>query len=140
MGEISGRFENIVRTRIIIVRPHGPLFFGAIDWLNETVEHLEGKDVLIIRCKWLDELDLSGAYALGDLIEAANRRGVAVLTAGMSPRTRQVLADLNELSRLQEDYICEHFNAALDMAMQIVEKKILGDESQTHKEPVLALS
>ncbi|MDR4495504.1 MAG: SulP family inorganic anion transporter [Nitrospirales bacterium] len=106
MGELSGRFENIVQDRILIVRPHGPLFFGAIDWLNETVEHLEGKDVLIIRCKWLDELDLSGAYALGDLIEAANCRGVAVLTAGMSPRTKQVLTDLNELSRREGSYLC----------------------------------
>ena len=123
--EISGRFENMVRDRILIVRPHGPLFFGAIDWLNETVEHLDRKDVLLIRCKWLDELDLSGAYALGDLIEAANRRGVAVLTAGMSPRTRQVLTDLNELSRLDEDHICAHFYDALDKAMQIVERKIL---------------
>ncbi|MDH3503917.1 MAG: SulP family inorganic anion transporter [Nitrospirota bacterium] len=138
MGEISGRFEHIVRDRIIIVRPHGPLFFGAIDWLNETVEHLDGKDVLIIRCKWLDELDLSGAYALGDLIEAANRRGVAVLTAGMSPRTRQVLADLNELSRLQEDHICAHFNEVLDKAMQIVEKKAVEAKPQAQSEPVLA--
>jgi len=139
MGEVSGRFEHIVRDRIIIVRPHGPLFFGAIDWLNETVEHLEGKDVLIIRCKWLDELDLSGAYALGDLIEAANSRGVAVLTAGMTPRTRQVLADLNELSRLEADYICEHFNAALDIAMQIVEKKAAEANPQSQSEPVQAI-
>ena len=140
MGEISGRFEHMVQDRILIVRPHGPLFFGAIDWLNETVEHLEGKDVLIIRCKWLDELDLSGAYALGDLIEAANRRGVAVLTAGMSPRTRQVLADLNELSRLAEKHICAHFNEALDLAMQIVEKKTLEIEPHTQGEPALAYS
>lgn len=77
MEENSGRFENMVRDRILIVRAHRPLFFGAIDWLNETVEHLDCKVVLIIRCKWLDELDLSGAYALGDLIEAATRRGVA---------------------------------------------------------------
>ncbi|MEO8327144.1 MAG: sodium-independent anion transporter, partial [Nitrospirota bacterium] len=139
MGELSGRFENIVRDRIIIVRPHGPLFFGAIDWLNETVEHLDGKNVLIIRCKWLDELDLSGAYALGDLIEAANSRGVAVLTAGMSPRTRQVLTDLNEISRLKDDYICTHFNEALDIAMQIVEKKTVEVGPQAHKEPVLAV-
>lgn len=138
MGEISGRFEHIVRDRILIVRPHGPLFFGAIDWLNETVEHLEGKDVLIIRCRWLDELDLSGAYALSDLIEAANCRGVAVLTTGMTPRTRQILADLNELSRLEEDHICVHFTEALDLAMQIVEKKNLPIEPHVHKEPALA--
>ena len=140
MGEISGRFEHIVRDRILIVRPHGPLFFGAIDWLNETVEHLETKDVLIIRCKWLDELDLSGAYALGDLIEAANRRGVAVLTAGMSGRTRQVLEDLNELSRLEPGYICSHFNEALDLAMQIVEKKSQETGAQTQRETLLTLS
>jgi sulfate permease, SulP family len=140
LGEISGRFENVVRDRILIVRPHGPLFFGAIDWLNEAVEHLEDKYVLIIRCKWLDELDLSGAYALGDLIEAANRRGVAVLTAGMSSRTRQVLADLNELSRLKEDHICAHFNEALEKAMQIVEKKSVKAEPQAPKEPALAVN
>jgi SulP family sulfate permease len=139
IGEVSGRFEHMVQDRILIVRPHGPLFFGAIDWLTETVEHLDGKDVLIIRCRWLDELDLSGAYALGDLIEAANSRGVAVLTAGMTPRTRQVLADLNELSRLDENYICAHFNEALDLAMQIVEKKNLEIEPHVHKKPALAL-
>jgi MFS superfamily sulfate permease-like transporter len=137
LGEISGRFESMVRDRILIVRPHGPLFFGAIDWLTETVEHLEDKDVLIIRCKWLDELDLSGAYALGDLIEAANRRGVAVLTAGMSTRTRQVLGDLNELSRLEGEHICAHFNEALELAMQIVEKKTLNVEPHAGREPVL---
>ena len=140
MGEISGRFEHIVRDRILIVRPHGPLFFGSIDWLNEAVEHLEGKDVLIIRCKWLDELDLSGAYALGDLIEAANRRGVSVLTAGMSPRTKQVLADLNELSRLEEGHICAHFNETLDLAMQIVEKNTVEAEPQPRREPALAVT
>ncbi|MGB0909547.1 MAG: SulP family inorganic anion transporter, partial [Nitrospirales bacterium] len=135
MGELSGRFENLVRDRILFVRPHGPLFFGAIDWLNETVEHLEGKDVLIIRCKWLDELDLSGAYALGDLIEAANRREVAVLTAGMSPRTRQVLLDLKELSRLKDNHICDYFNEALEKAIQIVEKNALQLESQHNNHP-----
>ena len=83
---------------------------------------------------------MSGAYALGDLIEAANCRGVAVLTAGMSPRTRQLLADFNELSRLQKDYICEHFTAALDLAMQIVARKMIEAEPQAHKEPVLAVS
>ena len=140
LGEISGRFESMVRDRILIVRPHGPLFFGAIDWLTETVEHLEDKDVLIIRCKWLDELDLSGAYALGDLIEAANRRGVAVLTAGMSTRTRQVLGDLNELSRLEGGHICGHFNEALELAMQIVEKKTSNVEPHAGKQPVLALN
>lgn len=138
MGELSGRFEHIVRDRIIIVRPHGPLFFGAIDWLNETVEHLASKDVLIIRCKWLDELDLSGAYALGDLIEAANRRHVAVLTAGMSPRTRQILGDLNELDRLDPSNICTHFNEALDKAMQIVEEKSPKAKPQPQEEPILS--
>ncbi len=140
MGELSGRFENIVRDRILIVRPHGPLFFGAIDWLNETVERLDDKDVLIIRCKWLDELDLSGAYALGDLIEAAKCRGVAVLTAGMSSRTRQVLTDLNEISRLEAEHICAHFNETLDKAMQIVEKKTMEVVTESSREPVLAVS
>jgi hypothetical protein len=86
----------------------------------------------------LDELDLSGAYALGDLIEAANRRQVAVLTAGMTPRTRQVLDDLNELGRLDPSNICTHFNEALDKAMQIVEEKALKAKPQSQEEPILS--
>jgi hypothetical protein len=80
----------------------------------------------------------SGAYALGDLIEAANRRHVAVLTAGMSPRTRQILGDLNELDRLDPSNICTHFNEALDKAMQIVEEKSLNAKPQPQEEPILS--
>ena len=122
-GMLNGNFEQVVRDRIVIVRPHGPLFFGAIDWLTETVEHLEGKDVLIIRCPWLDELDLSGAYALGDLIEAAKQRGVLVLATGMSIRTTQVLRDLHELDRLGDEHIFAHFPGALEFAIEVIEQK-----------------
>lgn len=121
--ELNGDLEAAIRERIAIVRPHGPLFFGAVDWLNETVAHLSGKDVLIIRCVWLDELDLSGAYALGDLIEAAKKRGLHVFVTGMSARTRRVLEDLREIERLDADSLCETFDQALDCAVRIIEER-----------------
>lgn len=116
--------EEEVREKILILRPHGPLFFGAVDWLNEAVEQLKGKAVLIIRCAWLDELDLSGAYSLGDLIEAAKRQGVTVLATGMSPRTKKALEDLHELNRLGEDHIFPNFPAALEEAIAIIEGQL----------------
>lgn len=128
---MTGSFEEMIRDRIIIVRPHGPLFFGAIDWLTETVDQLEGKDVLIIRCPWLDELDLSGAYALGDLIEAAKQRNVEVVATGMSPRTHKVLEDLHELKRLGEEHVFANFGGALEYALQVIEKRTLP--SQQHQ-------
>ena len=131
---LSGNFERIVRDRILIVRPHGPLFFGAIDWLNETVEHLEEKDVLIIRCAWLDSLDLSGAYALGDLIEAAKQRGVVVLATGMSTRTCQVLRDLHEFDRLGEDHIYSHFAGALAYATEVIGQRYLSGLETNNRE------
>lgn len=126
LGEASGKLEVLIRDRIMIVRPHGPLFFGAIDWLTQAVEHLQEKDVLLIRCAWLDELDLSGAYALGDLIEAAKQRDVAVFVTGLSPRTRQVLQDLHELDRLGEENIFPNFTRALERAIEVVEQKTLN--------------
>lgn len=47
MGEISGRFENLVRDRILIVRPHGPLFWshrlaerdGRTSWREGRAHH-----------------------------------------------------------------------------------------------------
>lgn len=136
---ISGNFEEMIRDRIIIVRPHGPLFFGAIDWLTETVDQLEGKDVLIIRCPWLDELDLSGAYAMGDLIDAAKQRKVEVVATGMSTRTRQVLKDLHELNRIGEEHIFPHFGGALEYAIKVIEERNLKNQKSQEDgmQPVL---
>lgn len=121
--ELNGDLEAAIRDRILIVRPHGPLFFGAVDWLQETVGHLRGKDVLILRCLWLDELDLSGAYALGDLIEAAKKRGLHVFVTGLSVRTQRVLQDLREMERLDADSLCDSFDQALDRAVRAIEEK-----------------
>lgn len=137
---LNENLERTIRDRILIVRPHGPLFFGAVDWLNQTVEHLQGKDVLIIRCRWLDEVDLSGAYALGDIIEAAKRRGVVVMVTGMSARTRQVLEDLHELNRLEEENIHDHFGSALDKAVHVIDDKTLATSKEIAKEPECAVN
>jgi len=136
LGEFSGRIEQTSRDRILIVRPHGPLFFGAIDWLNETVAHFANKDVLLIRAQWLDELDLSGAYALGDLIEAANTKGVEVLVAGLSPRSKQMLDDLQELRRIKPEHLYSHFTEALAQAIQIVQTKAVAHDDQSPVQPV----
>jgi len=125
---IRGTFEQEIRDRIVIARPHGPLFFGAIDWLAETVDKLEGKDVLILRCPWLDEIDLSGAYALGDLIEAAKVRNVEVVATGMTARTQEILKELHELNRLGEEHMFSNFGGALEHAIKVIEERTLKNQ------------
>ncbi len=131
---MNGNLETKIRDRILIVRPHGPLFFGAVDWLNQSVEHFDKIDVLLIRCKWLEELDLSGAYALADLIEAAKQRGVVVLVIGLSPRTRQVLEDLHVLDLLEQENICPNFSHALQRAIEVIEQKTIAKNSSVPNE------
>lgn len=109
---------STLRERLQVVRPHGPLFFGAVSWLQETVSNLQGKDVLLVDCAELDSVDLSGAYALADLVDAAHREGLLVVVSGMQPTTRKVLEGLHELEQLPEDCRFATFEEALDRAVE----------------------
>lgn len=113
----TGELANLVRERLEVVRPHGPLFFGAVSWLQQAVQEIVSKDVLLVDCSDLDSVDVSGAYALADLIEAADRQRLMVIVAGLQPTTARVLDDLHELNRVAEDCRFEVLEDALRCAV-----------------------
>lgn len=112
-----------LRERLLILRPHGPLFFGAVSWLQDTVQKLRGRDVLLVDCQDLDFVDLSGAYALADLIAAAHREGLLVVVSGLRPATAEVLDDLHELRHVPADCRVDTFEHALLRAVAELEAR-----------------
>jgi SulP family sulfate permease len=116
--------KRAVRERLEIIRPHGPLFFGAVAWLQDAVANLAGKDVMLIDCGDLDSIDLSGAYALSDLIAAAHREGLLVVIAGLPRTTARVLEDLKELEAVPAECRLCDFDEALLRAVGEIEARL----------------
>ena len=122
----SAAMSALIRERVEIIRPHGPLFFGAVSWLQEAVQQLRQRDVLLVDCEALDSVDLSGAYALADLIDAANRGGLLVIVASLRPTTENVLEDLKELAHVPPDCRFGTFDEALLRAISEIEAREHG--------------
>lgn len=118
--------QREIRARLQTIRPHGPLFFGAVSWLQEAVQQLAGKEVLLVDCADLDSVDLSGAYALADLIDAAIRDGMMVVVSGLQPTTEHVLEDLKELKNVPPDCRFAGFDEALVRAIGEIEARAYG--------------
>jgi sulfate permease, SulP family len=109
--------ENLIpaefKNRVLIIRLEGPLFFGAADTLYRTVEKLIHFDALIIRLKRVPMIDLSGAYALEDLILKAKRQDAVVLLTGLAPRVREVLGNLGILDQVGTENCFDRFEDAI---------------------------
>lgn len=126
LGDADARTAALrtqVRARMEVIRPHGPLFFGAVAWLQDAVQNLRGRDVLIIDGGDLDSVDLSGAYALGDLIAAARREGLLVITSNLSETTAEVLDDLHELQAVPVECRFTSLDDALLRAVSEIEAR-----------------
>jgi|GEM_PF-2169500 len=70
----------------------GPLFFGATEKFERTMESGHGaSEVLIIRLRWVPFIDVTGLQVLEDVIRSLQKRGVQVLLSGANPRVRAKL-------------------------------------------------
>ncbi len=123
------------RDRVLILRPEGPLFFGAVDTLFRTVERLVSFEVLIIRMKRVPMIDLSGAYALEDLIDKAKRQGATVLLTGLKPKVRSVLDQLEILDKIGRQNCFDNFEAAI----QQLKTRLLAERAGPAIQPKLAV-
>lgn len=111
-----------LRERILILRPEGPLFFGTADTLFRTIDKLMHFDVLIIRLRRVPTIDLSGAFALEDLVEKAKSRGTVVLLTSLNPRVRKTLDQLGILSKIGYEHCFEKFEDAIQDIKTVLSK------------------
>lgn len=109
-----------IKERILILRPEGPLFFGSADTLFRTIESLVHHDVLIIRLRRVPTIDLSGAFALDDLIEKAHSKKTVVLLTSVNPRVRKILDELGIIKRIGANNCFERFEDAVEEIIRIL--------------------
>ena len=91
------KLENLP---IIILQPKGPLFFGSIESLINSYSSSIKHEIVIIDMVDVNEIDLSGAYALEDLIKAANSQNIKVFVSNIQPTVRTILSRLDFISNI----------------------------------------
>jgi SulP family sulfate permease len=91
-----------VKSKIKVLKPQGPLFFGSIEPLGKSYQEATSHDILVIDLKGVTMIDLSGAYALEDLILKAQEEGKEIFICNASPQIDRVLRSVKIVEHIGE--------------------------------------
>jgi SulP family sulfate permease len=100
--------EDVVLPRnVLVYRIEGPLFFGAAEKLESTLErtHL-GVDTIVIRLGRVPFVDATGLNTLAEIVQRFQRRKVRVLFCGIHAELRAPLEAAGVTALVGTDNIC----------------------------------
>jgi SulP family sulfate permease len=109
-----------LKDQIAFLEPEGPMFFGIADVMYRQVDSLMHYKVLIVSLRYVPIIDLSGAFALEDMVKLAHKNGTKTIIQGMNPAVRRILTELSVIKNIGEENIVEDFSAALSMGIDYV--------------------
>lgn len=115
-----------LKQQIAIIEPEGPMFFGIADTMYRQIDKLAHYKVLIISFRYVPVIDLSGAFALEDMVMMAGKRNTKVILKGMNPAVRRTLTELKVIKTVGEENIATDLDGALRMALDYLSDQFLG--------------
>ena len=83
------------QSHVSVLQPQGPLFFGSVESLLNIYAKAPEHEMLIIDMSSVDMIDLSGVYALEDLIKNVKLRNIKVRLSNINPDVENVLNNMN---------------------------------------------
>lgn len=111
--------------RIAILRFEGPLIFAAGDRMLEEASRLHDVSVVVLRMSRLELVDATGARALGEIVQALERRGITVLIKGVQPRHTDLFRTVGVLDALRhQNHLFTTLPAAIAHARSHVRREI----------------
>lgn len=99
--------DELHKLPISVFQPQGPLFFGSIDSLISAYNLTPKHEMLIIDMSHVTMIDLSGAYALEDLISVSDSNGKRVIVWNASLQIKKVLEKIDFIKSNVEGYYKE---------------------------------
>ena len=94
------KFEKLP---ITILQPKGPLFFGSIESIINIYRSAKKHEILIIDMSYITMIDLSGTYALEDLVNSVKAKNIKVFVSSANIDTKKVLKKLSFMQHIGED-------------------------------------
>ncbi len=124
--QLTEKVPTHLKQRISLLQPEGPMFFGIADMLYRQADRLLHYDVLIISFTRVPIIDLSGAFALEDLVLKAQKENTKLILEGMNTPVHRVLTELSVIKKIGEDNIVEDFDTALMQSVDHIGDLYLG--------------
>lgn len=93
------------------------------DAVFRTSQFFNRYDVAIVSFRHVPVIDLSGAFALEDLIEQAHTLHTHVLFSDVRPEVRRELEKLDTLQKVKEENCFDSFEQAAKRARELVFEK-----------------
>jgi SulP family sulfate permease len=124
--------------QIAIYEIQGPLFFGAISELEDQLYSLDHRHfkAIIIRMKYIQLLDATGAHAFEKLLEDLKTRKIKLILTGVNPGVLRVFKRTGIFQKIGEENITPDTTWALHYTINnyIDLKKCAVCESKVFKE------
>ena len=102
-----------------ILRPQQSLFFGTIEPMIEAYSATDEHEILLVDLSNVLMIDLTGAYALEDLIKNTMKKNTEVLITGMDPKIEKTLVGLNFVKNIGID----NFKSSKEFISPILQKR-----------------
>ncbi len=96
--------KDLDKLPVSVLQPQGPLFFGSIEPLMAAYAAAPTHEMLIVDMSRVTMIDLSGAYALEDLIKEAATKGIEVFVSNATPPIKQVLEKVEFIEHIGKDH------------------------------------
>ncbi len=120
-------FEQEVKSipkDVSIYQIEGPLFFGASQLFEETLNQLNHyPKVLILRMRHLSFVDSTGVQRLREMVKKLTHNGVKVVLSGMNVNVKHDLEKAGIIDLVGEENCALNVDLALERANQILEQK-----------------
>ena len=89
---------------IHVLQPEGPLFFGSVESLINGYGSSSKHEMLIVDINKVTMIDVSGAYALEDLINSLRVKNIKVILFNTNTQVEIVLEKINFINNIGKDY------------------------------------
>ena len=92
--------KELDKLPVSILQPEGPLFFGSIEPLMKSYATIYKHEILIVDLNQVTMIDLSGVYALEDIIKSEMAKNIEVFVLNASPDIKKILEKLDFIEHI----------------------------------------
>ena len=103
---------------VSVLQPQGPLFFGSVEPLIEAYSSAPPHEKLVVDLSKVTMVDLSGVYALEDLIMDAKSKNIEVFVANADPQIKETLEKVEFIQHIGEDHYMNSMRSVIPVLLQ----------------------
>ena len=112
-------FYKKVPSNVRVFEINGPMFFAASDKLTGVIDDTS-EDVLIIRMRSVPAIDATGVQALEEILEKCKKNRIKVIFSHVNEQPMTVMKKAGFIDMVGGENFCEHIDAALERADEII--------------------